>query len=60
MTRQLVIVFLQVRREVGGRGVGVVTAHGVEDVDAVLGELLGRDVERVLAFLHEAALHAVA
>ena len=49
--------------EVGGEGgrhrVGVVAADGVEDRDAVAGQLLGRDLERVLPLLDQAALHAV-
>ena len=31
----------------------------MEDVHAVLDELVGRDLERILAFLDETALHAV-
>ena len=50
---------MEVCREVGCRGVGVVTADRVQDVDTVLGELLGRDVERVLALLDEPAPDAV-
>ena len=56
---QLVAVAAQVGREVGGGAVGVVAADGVQDVDAVAAQLLGGDVQRVLALLDEAALHAV-
>ena len=45
---ELVVVLGQIGGEVGGRGVGVVAADGVEDVDAVVGELVGGDVQRVL------------
>jgi hypothetical protein len=55
---ELVVVLVQVGREVGGGGVGVVAADGVQDVDAVGGELLGRDLQRVLALLDQAALDA--
>ena len=50
---------VQVCREVGCRAVRVVTADRVQDVDAVALELLGGDVERVLALLDQAALDAV-
>ena len=56
---QLVAVGVQVGREVGGGAVGVVAADRVQDVDAVAGELLGRDVQGVLALLDQAALDAV-
>jgi len=56
---ELVVVLLEMGGEVGGRGVRIVAADGVEDVDAVLRELLGRDVEGELALLDEAALHGV-
>jgi hypothetical protein len=46
---QRVVVFLQVGGEVGGGGVGVVAADGVEDIHAVFDELLGGHLERVLA-----------
>ena len=39
--------------------VGVVAANGVKDVNAVLYELVGRDLERILALLDETALDAV-
>jgi hypothetical protein len=56
---QLVVVLVQVGREVGCRGVRVVATDGVQHVDTVLGELLGRHVQRVLALLHQTALDAV-
>ncbi|OQB95837.1 MAG: hypothetical protein BWX86_01059 [Verrucomicrobia bacterium ADurb.Bin122] len=56
---EAVVVLRQIGGEVGGGGVGVVTTDGVEDVHAVLDELFGGDLLRVLAFLHETALHAV-
>jgi hypothetical protein len=54
-----VVVLLEIGGEIGGRGVGVVTADGVEDVDTVLFELAGGDIERGLAFLDQAALEGV-
>ena len=56
---QLVVVAGQVGREVGGRGVGVVAADGVQHVDAVGGQLVGRDLERVLALGDQPALDEV-
>ena len=41
---QVVAVVAEIGGKVGRRGVGVVAADGVEDGDAVLGELLGRDL----------------
>ena len=54
-----VVVLLEVGGEIGGGGVGVVTADGVKDGDPVFGQLLGGDGERIVAGLDEAALHAV-
>ncbi len=54
-----VAVLRKIRGEIRGCGVRVVAANGVQDVHAVLDELLGRDFLRVLALLHESALHAV-
>src|SRR4029079_6429460 len=39
--------------------VGVVAADGVQDIDAVAAQLLGSDMQRVLAALDQAALDAV-
>ena len=41
---------------IGGGGVGVVTPDGVDDVDAVLHQLVGGDLLWILARLDEAAL----
>src|SRR5699024_11042028 len=57
--RQLVVVLVEVRGQVGGGRVGVVATDGVQDVDPVGLELLGSDLQRVLALLDEAALDAV-
>ena len=57
--RQVVAVLVQVRGEVRRGRVRVVAADGVQHVDAVGLELLGRDLQRVLALLDEAALDAV-
>ena len=46
---QVVVVLLQVGREVGGGGVGVVAADGVQDVHAVGRQLVGGHLQRVLA-----------
>ena len=54
-----IVVLREEGGEVGGGGVGVVAADGVENVDAVLDELVGGGFLRVLALLDEAALHAV-
>lgn len=56
---EFVVVLGEEGGEVGGGGVGVVAADGVEDVDAVAGELGGGDLEGVLALLDEAAFDAV-
>ena len=56
---EVVVVSLEEGGEIGGGGVGVVAADGVEHVHAVLDELVGGDFLRVLAFLDEAALDAV-
>src|SRR5699024_851546 len=53
---QVVAVLLQVGGQVGCGGVGVVTADGVQHVHAVGPQLLGRDLQRVLAFANQAAL----
>jgi hypothetical protein len=50
---------LQVGREVGGGRVRVVAADRVQDVDAVAGQLLGGDLERVLPLRDEPALDGV-
>ena len=47
---QLIAVAAQIGRQIGGGAVGVVAADRMEDVDPVAAELLGGDVERVLAF----------
>jgi hypothetical protein len=52
-------VALQVGRQIRSRGVGVVAADRVQDVDAVMGELVGRHGERVLAIVDQPALHQV-
>ena len=57
--RQVVVVFVQIRSEVGSRGVGVVATDGVKHIDAIGREPLGGDRQRVLAFGHEASFHAV-
>ena len=56
---QLVVVLREVGREVGRGRVRVVAANRVQHVHAVLHELVGRDLLRILALLHEPALHAV-
>ena len=57
--RQVVVVLLEVGREVGGCRVGVVAADRVEHVHAVGAQALGCDLEGILAFLDQAALHEV-
>ena len=47
------------RGEVGGGGVGVIASDGVQHVHAVLDQLVGGDLLRVLSFLDESALHAI-
>ena len=56
---EIVIVRLEKFRKVGRGGVRVVAANGVQHVHAVLHQLVGGHFLRVLAFLHEAALHAI-
>ena len=50
---------MQVGGQVGGGGVGVVATDGVQDVDAVLAQLLGGELQGVDALLDEAALDEV-
>ena len=57
--RQVVVVLLQVGGQVGGRGVRVVAADGVQDVDAVLAQLLGGLLQGVLVLGDEASLDEV-
>ena len=57
--RQLVVVLMQVGGQVGGGGVGVVPADGMQDVNAVLAQLLGRELQGVDALGHQAALDKV-
>jgi hypothetical protein len=52
-------VLLEVGGQIGRGGVGVVATDGVQDGHAVTRELLGRDLQRILAFLDQAALHTV-
>src|SRR5688500_7973869 len=52
---EAVVVLREKCGEIGGGGVGVVSADGVENVDAVFHELVGGDLLRVLAFFHETA-----
>ena len=56
---QVVVVVVEVLREVRGGGVGVVTTDGVQDVDAVLLELVRGDLEGVLALLDQAPLDQI-
>ena len=56
---QAVIVFRQECGKVGGSGVGVVAADGVQDVHAVFNQLVGGDFLRVFAFFNQTALDAV-
>jgi hypothetical protein len=56
---EIVTVGAEIGGEVGSGGVGVVAADRMEDGDAVFGQLLGRDPERVLPFLDQPALDAV-
>ena len=56
---QPVVVLGKVGGQVGGGRVGVVATDGVQDVDAVLDEAVGRDLERVVALGHQAALDEV-
>ncbi len=57
--RELIVVLLEVGGEVGSGGVGVVAANRVQHVDAVLGQALGGDLERILSLFDQAALEAV-
>ena len=56
---ELVVVLGEIGGEIGRRGVGVIAADGVEDGDAIAHQLFGRHLQRVLAFLHQAALDAI-
>jgi hypothetical protein len=53
------VVLGQVLCQVGGRGVGVVTADGVQDVHVVGAQLLGGGGKRSLALLDQSPLEAV-
>ena len=56
---EVVVVLFEECREVGSRRVRVVSADGVEDLNAVFNELVCSHFLRVFAFFDEAALHAV-
>ena len=56
---QLVAVIVQISGQISGSGIGVVTANGMKDVDAILLKLLRRHLERFLAGLHQTALLTV-
>ena len=56
---QAVVVFRQKGGKIGGGGIGVVAADGMENIDAIFDQLVGSDFLRILAFLDQAALHAV-
>ena len=56
---EVVVVLLQERGQIRGGGVGVVAADGVQNGDAVFGQLLGCDLQRVLALFDQAALDAI-
>ncbi len=56
---QRITVVPEIAREVGGGGRRVVAADRVEDGDLVPRQLVGGDLQRMLAFLDEAALHGV-
>ena len=57
--RQFIVVGGEVFGEVCRRGVGVVTAHRVQDGNAVFRQLIGSDFQRILTFFHQPTLHAV-
>ena len=57
--RQLVAVLREIGGEISGGGVRVVATDGVQHVHAVLHQLVGSDLERILARLDQTALHAV-
>ena len=50
---------VQILRQIGGGRVRVVTANGVQNVNMVLAQLLGRNLKRVVAFLDQATLDQV-
>ena len=56
---ELVVVLVEVGGQVRGGGVGVVAADGVQDVDAVLAQLLGGELQGVDALGDQAALDEV-
>ncbi len=56
---ELVAVGFEIGGEVCGRGVGVVAADRVKNGDAVAGQAFRGHAQRILAFLHQAALDAV-
>lgn len=56
---EVVLVFLEEGGEVSGGGIGVVAAYGVEDIDAILDQLISSDLLRILAFFDKTALDAV-
>ena len=49
----------QILGQLGGLGVGVVTADGVDDIDLILEELLGGNLKGRLALLAQTALDAI-
>jgi hypothetical protein len=56
---QVVAVGPEIGGKIGGRGVRIVAADRVKNGDAIGGETLGCDAQRVFTFLDQAALDAV-
>ena len=56
---QLVTVAGEERREIGRSGIGVVATDGVQHIDTVGGELIGRRLQWVNSFGNQTPLHKV-
>ena len=56
---EVVVVLLQECRKIGRCGIGIVAADSVQDINAILHQLVGRDLLRIFAFLDKTALDAI-
>ena len=56
---QRIIVRRKISRKIGRRGVRVVTADSMKNVNPVLDKLIGRNLKRILTFLDKPALDAI-
>ena len=56
---QRIIVRRKISRKIGRRGVRVVTADSMKNINPILDKLIGRNLKRILTFLDKPALDAI-